>query len=265
MGWDDRESLEDTETISLDHTSTEDLDAWVGIKRDGDVTDSWLDILQELTRILGPAGGRRLYDVGAGDGGFLDLARDNGFEPRGNDILQASVELAARKRGIDLDLGDLSTIDIEPQDAITMWCVMAHVLEPDKLLVDCLRRLRPGGVLFLQTPHRTLVDSAALLLYRATRGRACRLVDRRIAHHHWFLESSRSMSKTLTRLGFEIIKIEPKARYSLVSEHYLESLGIPGRPRVWLGRLMDRTLQLPVAPRIVLDVYARRPLEPAQN
>ncbi|QIX25488.1 methyltransferase domain-containing protein [Nocardioides sp. JQ2195] len=204
----------------------------------------------------------RIYDIGAGDGGFLAHARERGFEVGGNELLEAAIEIARSKFDIELDLGDLSALGLPAEnDAVTLWCVIAHVPEPAELLAECRDLLKPGGVLFLQTPFRCAVDSAALGALSASRGRTSRWVDRRVAAHHWILHTRRSMTEALERAGFVDVRITPKARYSLQAAPYLASLGLGGRKGEVVSRGVDRLLDKGLAPRIVLDAYARRPME----
>lgn len=258
-GWADRGTAPQ-KPVGLDQISVEQRTNWIGLKR-GDVTDDARhESLAELEQILGGAQGHRLYDIGANDGYFLDLARRRGFGIRGNDLMAAAVEIARDRYGIDLDLGDISTLNLDPNyDVVTLWCVLAHVPDPDALLAGCWSILRPGGVLFIQTPHRCAVDVTALELMRASGGRVSRWVDRRIAGHHWILHTARSITAELTRLGFVDIDVRPKARYSLMTSAYLTSLGLRGRPAELIGAGVDGLIRRGAAPRIVLDVYARKP------
>jgi hypothetical protein len=113
-------------------------------------------------------------------------------------------------------------------------------------------------VLALQTPHWTTADAAAHSLQRATGGRVTKLTDRRIARHHRVLHTARSIRAQLERLGFSDVVVSPQQRYSLTSQAYLASLNPPAwtlRPASWL---LDKAVAGRLAPRIVLDVRARR-------
>lgn len=261
VGWRERDELAPVETVGLDTISVEQREAWFQLKRDGVTTAAWDEVLDELSSRLGSVDRPRVYDIGAGDGGFLAHARERGFDVGGNELLEAAIEIARSKFDVELDLGDLSALDLPAEnDAVTLWCVVAHVPEPAELLADCHDLLKPGGVLFLQTPFRCTVDSAALGALSATRGRTSRWVDRRVAAHHWILHTRRSMTAALERAGFVDVHIEPKARYSLQAAPYLASLGLGGRKGEVISRGVDRLLDKGLAPRIVLDAYARRPL-----
>lgn len=267
VGWTDRDELVMPDTVGLDDISVEDREAWVASKRGHVVEVAQVEVLDRLATLLEGAPGRSVYDIGAGDGQFLSVAAAHGFDVRGNDLIEANVHLAQRQYEIGLDLGDLTTLDVPAQDAVTMWCVLAHVEEPAGLLRSSFDVLKPGGRLFLQTPRRTRIDTAAMAVSKAARGRMTRWVDRRIAPHHWHLHTAESMTAALEAVGFVDVEVIPKARYSLNSGSYLRSLGVPARAATSLGNATDRLIDRGWAPRIVLEAYARKPgvLEPARS
>ena len=260
VGWSDRADLVLPDTVGLDEISVEERAAWVASKRDHAAEAAQVEVLDELgARLEGGPQGRLLYDIGTGDGQFLAVASKRGYQVRGNDLMEANVVLAAQSHGVEVDLGDLAVLDVPAQDAVTMWCVLAHVADPEALLQSSFDLLKPGGTLFLQTPRRSKVDSAALRVSAAARGRMSRWVDRRIAPHHWHLHTAQSMSAALRAVGFVDVEVIPRARYSLNSGAYLASLGVPARAAGAVGRTTDRLIDRGWAPRIVLEAYARKP------
>ncbi len=247
-------------TFTLEDLPEDYVDTWVDNKRESVGTGEWHKQLAWLKGALAKVDSPRVYDLGAGDGEFLALARDDyGFDVGGNDILEGAIIVAKRRYGIDLDLGDLNALeDPEPVDAVTMWCVLAHTADGPGMVSGAARILKPGGLLFLQTPHRTFADRMLIGAKTATRGRVARLSDRRLAGHHRILHTPRSITALLERHGFTDVEVSPQARYSLTSEAYLASL----RPPAWaLGpaaKAMDKVVHSPLAPRIILDVKARK-------
>ena len=248
--------------IGTEEVSVEYVSDWVDKKREGLGPEVWHEQLGWLTQAVQTDGRPpRLYDVGAGGGEFLAVARDEyGFTVAGNDIMEGAVAVARERSGIDLDLGDLSQFGHQDEyDAVTMWCVLAHVPNGEEMLRDVHRMLAPGGVLYMQTPHNTLPDRAAFVAKSATGGRAARLSDRRLAGHHRILHTRKSITRLLERVGFTDIEVEPQVRYSMSSVAYLHSLRAPEwslRPVSWL---MDKAITGGVVPRITLDVRARKP------
>ena len=254
----------EVEFRSSDELSAEDYEAWVTIKREGVGEDAWREATEWITDMIGVTGAERprLYDVGAGDGAYLRLARDEyGFEVTGNEIIEGAVALARQQHDVDLEVGDLADLGHRDEfDAVTLWCVLAHVPQGDDLVRNVHAMLRPGGVVFLQTPHRTSVDAVGNRLKSASRGRWSTVPDRRLAGqgHHRVLHTAASITAQLERLGFVDVEVQPRLRYSLTSRAYLASLNPPGwllGPAAWL---LDQAISSRIAPRIVIDVRARK-------
>ncbi len=256
------DAREESEVIGTDEVSVEYVSDWVDKKREGLGPEVWHEQLAWLSEAATTDGRpARLYDVGAGGGEFLALARDEyGFTVAGNDIMEGAVAVARERSGIELDLGDLSKFQHEDEyDAVTMWCVLAHVPHGEQLMREVHQMLAPGGVLYLQTPHNTIPDRASFVAKRATGGRVARLSDRRLAGHHRILHTPESITRLLSRVGFTDIEVAPQTRYSMSSVAYLHSLRAPEwslRPASWL---MDRAISSGAVPRITLDVRARKP------
>jgi hypothetical protein len=143
-------------------------------------------------------------------------------------------------------------------DAVTMWCVLAHTNDGPGMVAGAADLLKPGGILFVQTPHRTFADRLFIGAKSATQGRVSRLSDRRLAVHHRILHTRRSITALLERHGFVDIEVQPQARYSLSSEAYLASMRTPSWALGPASKVMDLAVQSPLAPRIVLDVRARK-------
>jgi 2-polyprenyl-3-methyl-5-hydroxy-6-metoxy-1,4-benzoquinol methylase len=241
-----------------------DLDefaAWAALTRGDEIVQSHIEVLGRIGGLVPSETSPRIYDVGAGAGNFLALAQEAGYEASGNDLAPGAVRLVKERHGIDLQLGDLADLEREPtQDAVTMWCVMAHVVDGNGLLSNAATLLRPGGVLYLQTPRWSVMDRAAQFVADLTRGWLARILDRRIGLHHMVLHTRESLTAALENAGLEVVSIEPAARYSLATSAYLRSLRLPGvfvGPMSWV---IDRFVAWGWVPRNVWDAYARRPI-----
>lgn len=259
VGWKLRDELVVPETVSTDEITQEQRADWYASKRSDLIDSAHRDVLDQLTALSGDPHGRSLYDIGAGDGHFLATARERGYAVRGNDVVEATVAIAKQTNDVQLDLGDISKLDLPAQDVVTLWCVIAHVTEPQRLIEDSFSLLKPGGVLYLQTPHLCTADRIALGGLRASGGRLSRWSDRRIAQHHWMLNTPTSMEQALKRAGFVDVEVRPRARFSCVSERYLMSLGVGASMSRRAGKVIDTLLDREIAPRITLDAFARKP------
>jgi len=101
-----------------------------------------------------PGAGDRLLDVGCGSGEFLAFAYAAGWRAEGVDPDRKAVEVC-RAANLEVAHGDLDTVAERGPvySVITMSHVIEHVHEPRTVLQHCLQLLRPGGVLWLETPN----------------------------------------------------------------------------------------------------------------
>lgn len=255
---------ETTEILSNQEYDRAAYDIYTQAKRVTSVDSGYRSTLAQIGRLI-RSDGRALFDLGAGAGEFLALAAESGFEPHGNELAPGAIALAKERTGIDLHFGDLSSIEGGDHfDAVTMWCVLAHVTDPDELLRQTLRVLKPGGVLFLQTPRWSAMDSMALGAVRATGGRFARVLDRRVNEFHMTLNSVQGLTAKVGAQGFDVVEVRPRARYSLKTDAYLTSLGLSPQASRAAARVLDAAVDRDMMFRNVLDLYARKPIAPSR-
>lgn len=96
----------------------------------------------------------RLLDVGCGNGNYLEFARRAGWQVQGLDFDPIAVA-TAREHGLDVFEGTIKVLagESECYDRITLSHILEHVYDPWDVLADCYRLLKPGGVLWLETPN----------------------------------------------------------------------------------------------------------------
>jgi SAM-dependent methyltransferase len=116
-------------------------------------------------RLFKAGEGRRLLDFGCGNGLFLDLAHQRGFECYGVDLAEDAIEAARQKpsgrhtyHGSPREVPEIAAGGF---DAITMWSVLAHLAEPVEDLTMLRELLGPDGVLLILT-----VNAGSLKLRR---------------------------------------------------------------------------------------------------
>jgi SAM-dependent methyltransferase len=98
-------------------------------------------------------GGRRVLDVGSGSGAFLRWARSAGWDAAGVEPDPAAVT-TARENGLNVHLGTAADLrEMAAYDVVTLSHVFEHVHDPRGLLADLHRLLKPGGILWLDTPN----------------------------------------------------------------------------------------------------------------
>jgi O-antigen chain-terminating methyltransferase len=103
-------------------------------------------------------GRRAVLDIGCGRGEFLDLMREAGVPAQGIDLDSASVEMC-RAKELSAEVVDLFELlgqgSGTPYDGIFASQLVEH-LPPEQLprmVKLCAARLKPGGVLALETPN----------------------------------------------------------------------------------------------------------------
>lgn len=91
----------------------------------------------------GPA---RLLDFGAGSGTFVRSALDAGYDATGVEHSPVARERARERFGVGL-VEDAPG----PFDVVTLWDVIEHLRDPVGILTGLRSRMRPGGLLFVET------------------------------------------------------------------------------------------------------------------
>ncbi len=107
----------------------------------------------------------RYLDVGCSTGFVVEAARDKGWDAIGIDLNPSAIEYG-RTRGLDLRTVALEDAGFAPAsfDAVSLFDVLEHLLDPRRTLRACADLLAPGGILFLYVPN---FDSASRLLMGA--------------------------------------------------------------------------------------------------
>lgn len=153
-------------------------------------------------RALGP-GKKRILDVGAGDGRFLQVLRDFGpadWELEGIDYDGTAVE-RCRARGFTAHRGRIEDATLEDGtfDCVVMLQLLEHVEDPSVIARHVFSLLRPGGIFVVETPNVAGLDYA---LFR----------KRWWGHYHFprhfHLFSAESLASLMTRSGFTVDSAE---------------------------------------------------------
>lgn len=124
---------------------------------------SWISSVQALlprypaarmVRFLPFHKGGRLLDIGCGNGKFLFLMRELGWEVEGIEP-DPKAAAHAEKSGLPVRQGGIENVELEPNsyDAITLSHVAEHLLDPRAALERCVTALPPGGSLVSFSPN----------------------------------------------------------------------------------------------------------------
>lgn len=100
--------------------------------------------------------GRRLLDVGSGEGFFAERAMRHGFHVTGVDYLAEGVQRSVARIGAArVTYGSATELPFADNsfDVLTAWDVLEHLPDPARALEEFHRVLRPDGVLAASTPN----------------------------------------------------------------------------------------------------------------
>jgi 2-polyprenyl-3-methyl-5-hydroxy-6-metoxy-1,4-benzoquinol methylase len=210
--------------------------------------------LRQIERIIGPADGRALLDVGAYIGVFVEVAAAAGWDAQG---VEPSAWAAgeAQRRGLPVHSGTLATAALAPEsfDVITLWDVIEHLADPADELERAWQLLRPGGWLVAHT-----MDIGSPLA-RLMGGRWPWLMD---MHLYYF--DRRTLSAMFARCGFEVVWQGAQGRYLRLG--YLASrvgglhAGLGRALRATVDRVGLRGAAVPVNFGDLITCIGRRPL-----
>jgi SAM-dependent methyltransferase len=100
-------------------------------------------------QVLGPASGRKLLDIGCGDGTFLDVARRFGWRGAGTELNPSR----ARERGLEVFETIEAARRMGPYTCITLWHSLEHLPDPREALSLLSDVLEPAGALFVAVPN----------------------------------------------------------------------------------------------------------------
>lgn len=139
----------------------------------------------------------RLLDVGTAGGSFLAVAKRSGWEVAGCEPNRWLANWGNDKYGLDIQPGTIFDMQLEDAsfDVVTLWDVLEHTPDPSKVLFECQRVLKPGGLLVVNYPD---VDS---LIGRLMGRRWVFLLS--IHLYYFTVDTIRQM---LSQTGFKLVK-----------------------------------------------------------
>src|SRR3977135_4291271 len=108
-------------------------------------------------RLAGRCAGRDVLEAGCGEGYGADLIADKARRVIGLDYDESAVaHVQARYPRVSMLHGNLAELPLPDGavDVVLNFQVIAHLRDQGKFVVECLRVLRPGGVLLVSTPNR---------------------------------------------------------------------------------------------------------------
>jgi 2-polyprenyl-3-methyl-5-hydroxy-6-metoxy-1,4-benzoquinol methylase len=155
----------------------------------------------DLIRRFRPSG--KLLEVGCARGDFLRVAAES-FDVFGVEPNPELAESAAHFAPIHRDL--VETLPWKDFDVAASFHVIEHVDSPRTFVQAIAARLKPGGLLVLETPN------IASPSYRVMKKRW-----RQFIPEHYFFFTPQTATKLLAESGFKVERIDPIGKYASVA------------------------------------------------
>jgi SAM-dependent methyltransferase len=196
---------------------------------------------------------RKVFDVGAATGYFLDIAKKNGWKTAGTEI-SAFAAAEAQKRGHDVRQEELFLVRTEEKfSLVTMWDVIEHVRSPREYLVAANRLLSDGGYLIINTPDAESVFAKIL-------GKRWHLL---VPPEHLYYFSPRNMAALLSDAGFEVVSIEKIGKkfsltYIFRTLHQWQGLEIWRKSSLFFDTAFWRRIPIPLNLRDNMLIVAKK-------
>ena len=107
------------------------------------------------------APGRRLLDVGSGDGSFLRHIAARGWQVAGVEMHEQAARRQREEFGLDVRTGTLeqAALPAGAFDVITYWDVFEHIPDPVAELAEAHRLLAPGGIIIFSLPNIASIEA----------------------------------------------------------------------------------------------------------
>ncbi|MFA5822197.1 MAG: class I SAM-dependent methyltransferase [Thermodesulfovibrionales bacterium] len=195
----------------------------------------WLreGLYSDICNILNQyAAGKRILDIGCGNGEFISFLKESGFETFGIEPASEAAEVA-KSRGLNVfncsleDFKKNHSSNVKGFDAITLLNVLEHVPDPANVIEICKSLLNSQGILCIRVPNDfTEIQSAAQKHINTTKSWWIAIPD----HINYYnFESLRSF---ITYLGFGIIYSQgdfPMEFFLLMGDDYVDNLEVGGK------------------------------------
>jgi SAM-dependent methyltransferase len=212
--------------------------------------DVFVKIIADFERMVV---GRKIFDVGAATGYFLDLAKQRTWQTAGTEISEyAANEAVKRGHRVVCRLLDELVVD-EKYDVVTMWDVLEHVSKPQAYLAKANDLLSAEGLLAINTVDRGSLFAKLL-------GLKWHLI---VPPEHLNFYSLKNLKIILEQAGFEIIKVSKVGKkfslsYIFKMLHSWQKLGIWQSLSVFFDKPFWRLLALPINLRDNIFILAKK-------
>ena len=154
----------------------------------------------------------KLLDIGAGTGDFLVIAKNDGWQATGIEP-NVKAKVIAINKGVSF-VDNLSDLESQSFDVITMWHVLEHVPNLDEYIKELKRLVKPKGTILIAVPNFKSFDANYY-------GRFWAAFD--VPRHIWHF-SKTAIQKLFTEKEMKMVEVLPMKfdsfYVSLLSEKY---------------------------------------------
>lgn len=176
--------------------------------------------------------GSRIMDIGSGGGKFLSEVVRRGANATGIELNEARACYSMQEYGLNIERRPVEddywrrfhgTFDI-----VTLWDVIEHVNYPYATISAAAKLLKPGGLMFLDTPCRDcFYHRFGQFTYAVSGGRFPTLLNLMYSPHafgHKQIFSTGEMSQLVKAAGMEVIYMTRIHEHTLPIAHYLRRI-----------------------------------------
>lgn len=101
----------------------------------------------------------KILDYGCGDGSFLKFMKNNNYSIIGYEPNSKALNNAIYKIGKENTINSLNDIENNSIDIITLWHVLEHISNPEKILNELKNKLKKNGILIIALPNYKSYDA----------------------------------------------------------------------------------------------------------
>lgn len=148
-------------------------------------------LLKDISKLIIEKG--KILDVGCGEGRFIKIAQDNGWQVYGQEISDEVANSIKNKYNLNVKAGNLKELNYPDNyfDVILMLNVIEHLTDPLEYLREIYRIMKNNGIIYIGTPNTILLK---------------KYLELDIPEHIYYL-TIKSIKMMLEKIGFKIIKL----------------------------------------------------------
>jgi len=182
--------------------------------------------------------GKRMLEIGAGAGEYLDLMQAQGVETRGIEA-GAAGETHPRIDKYYLERGS-SPLPDSPYDAFFCLNFLEHMPDPKGSLIAIHTSLKPNGIGLIEVPNFDMILEKKIFS--------------EFIRDHLFYFTTRTLTTLLEQSGFEVLSCKP------VWHDYSLSATIKKRSLINLAPLVDQKLKIKNSITSFIKGYSKKEL-----